>query len=107
MEVDIGAHRITPTSSLRVILGLPPLPLKLQYQAGITIIVSLNKPFQNSEELLPFDVEHIEVGWIKQQSIFLHESRISLEDGRIVHLKSGIITEGSKTNSGVGLNFVF
>ncbi|GBM46303.1 hypothetical protein AVEN_201760-1, partial [Araneus ventricosus] len=83
----------------------PPLPFKLQCEAGITTIARLNKPFQNSEELLPLDVEHVEVGWIKHPSILLHESRISLEDGEIFYSKSGIYTDGSKTTSDVGVAF--
>ncbi|GBN59663.1 hypothetical protein AVEN_56739-1 [Araneus ventricosus] len=89
----------------QVILGLPPLPLKLQFEAGITTIARLNKPFQNSEVLLPLDVEDVEVVLAKHPSIFLHESRISLEEGGFFYPKSGIFTDGSKTTSVVGAAF--
>ncbi|GBO06672.1 hypothetical protein AVEN_62842-1 [Araneus ventricosus] len=100
-----GAYSTTPTTALQVILTLPPLPLKLKFEAGITTIARLNKPFQNSEGLLPLDVELVEVGWVKHPSIFLHENRISLEDGGIFYPKSGIFTDGSKTTSVVGAAF--
>ncbi|GBN20075.1 hypothetical protein AVEN_234769-1 [Araneus ventricosus] len=95
-------YRTTPTSALQVLFGLPPRPLKLQFKAGITTIARFNEPFQNSEGLLHLDVEHVQVGWVQHPSIFLHESRIALEDGGIFYPKSGIFTDGSKAASDAG-----
>ncbi|GBN89946.1 hypothetical protein AVEN_28788-1 [Araneus ventricosus] len=99
-----GAYGTTPTAALQVILGLPPLHLKLKSEAEQVTIFRLRKNIPNHNHA-PEDFEETETGWSSHPSSHLHPEQISLQDGGNLMVTKAIYTDGSKLEKGVGAAF--
>ncbi|GBN02552.1 hypothetical protein AVEN_89519-1 [Araneus ventricosus] len=96
-----GAYRTTSTAALQVLLGLPPLALKLQQEAAITNLIRLRKP-DPKLQLSPDNYEQPLSRRKTHRSLFLQKDQISLSDGGLYPPSEAIYTDGSKTEKGVG-----
>ncbi|GBL83037.1 Putative protein in type-1 retrotransposable element R1DM [Araneus ventricosus] len=96
-----GAYRTTSTAALQVLLGLPPLALKLQQEAVITNLIRLRKP-ELTLQLLPDNYEQPLSSRTTHPSLYLLKDQISLSDGGLSPPSEAIYTDGSKTEKGVG-----
>ncbi|GBM60131.1 Putative protein in type-1 retrotransposable element R1DM [Araneus ventricosus] len=96
-----GAYRTTSTAVLQVLLGLPPLALKLQQEAVITNLIRLRKP-ELTLQLLPDNYEQPLSRRTSHPSLYLLKDQISLSDGGLSPPSEAIYTDGSKTEKGVG-----
>ncbi|GBL92256.1 Putative protein in type-1 retrotransposable element R1DM [Araneus ventricosus] len=96
-----GAYRTTSTAALQVLLGLPPLALKLQQEAVITNLIRLRKP-ELTLQLLPDNYEQPLSRCTTHPSLYLLKDQISLSDGGLSPPSEAIYTDGSKTEKGVG-----
>ncbi|GBN21167.1 hypothetical protein AVEN_275255-1 [Araneus ventricosus] len=73
-----GAYRTSPTAALQTILGIPPLHLKLQAEARMTILYSLQK--QTIDIIIqPEDLEQRKVGWSSHPSRYLCLGQLLLD----------------------------
>ncbi|GBM76560.1 Putative protein in type-1 retrotransposable element R1DM [Araneus ventricosus] len=99
-----GAYRTTSTAALQVLLGIPPLSLKLKQEAILTKIFRLRHPVPTFE----FSVEDFEesiTSWTTHPSLYLKNEQVVLTDGGANLPREALYTDGSKTEQGVGAAF--
>jgi ribonuclease HI len=95
--------KTSPTLALNTLAGIPPLHLKLLFEAHRASVFQLGKPpnslaFLNNKQIL-----------IKQPSFHLKPSNFNLSFSNAnpnTHSQYNIYTDGSKTQDGVGAAFV-
>ncbi|GBM07877.1 hypothetical protein AVEN_239626-1 [Araneus ventricosus] len=100
-----GAYRPTSTAALQTILGIPPLHMQLQFEAGFTSIYSIRISLPpNITDIKPQDLEMKATVWSIHPSEHLKPNQISLEEGEanIARKDINIFTDGSKTEHGIG-----
>ncbi|GBM27682.1 hypothetical protein AVEN_95346-1 [Araneus ventricosus] len=96
-----GAYRTTATSALQVILGIPPLYLQFQQEAGVTAIrrLCISLPDTLTAQV-PGEVEKGKKVWAAHPAEYPTEEQISLVDGGGITSGTRIYTDGSKTEKG-------
>ncbi|GBN95088.1 hypothetical protein AVEN_41302-1 [Araneus ventricosus] len=104
-----GAYRTTPTAVLQMILGIPSLHMKLQFEARFTSIYRLRISLPpNITDIQPQDLEMKATGWSIHPSDHIKLNQISLEDGEANIARKDsiyIYTDGSKIEHRVGAAF--
>ncbi|GBN21379.1 hypothetical protein AVEN_138943-1 [Araneus ventricosus] len=102
-----GAYSTTATATSQVILGIAPIHLQLQQESRFINICRLNQPSSIEDFPHPDQIEVKVSGWVFQPSKHLKKSQISLEDGGNSKNFNNIYSDGSKTEFGAGLCFLY
>ncbi|GBM40379.1 hypothetical protein AVEN_106128-2-1, partial [Araneus ventricosus] len=93
-------------SAVYVVLGIPPLYLKLQQEAGVTAIQGLDNFLRDTlTTLVPGEVEKGEASRAAHPSNCPTEEHVSLEDGGGITSGTRIYTDGLKSEKSVGAAF--